>query len=93
MLTHECRDAAVLSVVDPHDGGDDLVDEALGDAELQQGLGQGPPRHVQETRASQRTQQLLYRAEGIAMRLVLIDPDGGMGKRWGERVKRGERDN
>lgn len=67
---HRCR----LAIAGPQDGGDDVVDKALSDAHLEQGLGHGALGHVDEGRLPQRVEQLLHAREGITMGLVLIDP-------------------
>lgn len=73
-LTYKGRDADVLSIVDPHDGRDDLVDEALRHTQLQQRIRKRPSGHVDEATPPERVQQLLHRAEGVAVGLVLVDP-------------------
>lgn len=55
-LTYKSGDADILPIVDPHDGRDDLVNEALRHPQLQQRIGQRPPGHVDEATASQRVQ-------------------------------------
>lgn len=65
-----------LPIAGAQDGCDDVVHEALCDAHLQQGLGHRALRHVDKGITPQRTQQLLQAGEGIAVRLVLVDPGG-----------------
>lgn len=59
-LTYKGGDADVLSVVDPHDGRDDLVDEALRHAQLQQRIGERPLGHVEEAAPPERVQEFLH---------------------------------
>lgn len=73
-LTYKGGDADVLSVVDPHDRRYDLIYEALRHAQLQQRVGERPSGHVDEAAASQRVQEFLHGAEGVAVSLVLVDP-------------------
>lgn len=73
-LTYKSRDADVLSVVDPHDGRNDFINEALRHSQLQQRIGERPSGHVDEASATKRVQEFFHRAEGVAVGLVLIDP-------------------
>lgn len=65
-----------LAVAGAQDGGDDIVHKALGDTDLQQGLGHRALGHVHKGLPAQRAQQLLQAGEGVAMGLVLVDPGG-----------------
>ena len=49
-----------LAVAGPQDCRDDIVDEALSDAHLEQGLGHGALGHVDEGGLAQRVEQLLH---------------------------------
>lgn len=77
-LTYKSRNADILSVVDPHDGRDDLVNETLRHPQLQQRVREWPSRHVDETASTQRLQQFLHWAKGVSMSLVLVDPIGNV---------------
>lgn len=52
-LTGERRHRCGLAIAGPQDGRDDIVDKALGDAHLEQGLGHGALGHVDEGRLPQ----------------------------------------
>lgn len=67
---HRCR----LAVAGSQDGGDNVIDEALCDAHLEQGLSHRALGHVDEAGLPERVEQLLYAGEGITVGLVLIDP-------------------
>lgn len=73
-LTSEGRHCCRLAIAGPQDSGDDIVDKALSDAHLEQGLGHRALGHVDEGRLPQRVQQLLHARESVTMGLVLIDP-------------------
>lgn len=59
-LTYKGGDADILPVVDPHDGRDDLVDEALRHTQLQQRIRERPPSHVDEATPAERVQQFFH---------------------------------
>lgn len=67
---HRCR----LAVAGPQDGRDDVVNKALCDAHLEQGLSHRALGHVDEAGLPQRIEQLLHAREGVTVGLVLIDP-------------------
>lgn len=77
ILTREGGHQHRLAVAGAQHGRNDIIHEALRDAHLQQSLGHRAPRHVDEGLTPQRAQQLLQAGEGVAVRLVLVDPCGG----------------
>lgn len=86
ILTREGGHQHRLAVAGAQHGRNDIIHEALRDAHLQQSLGHRAPRHVDEGLTPQRAQQLLQAGEGVAVRLVLVDPCGG-GWRHGVRSR------